>query len=423
MKIKYILATIILLLLLILRLSTYLHQQVPYKDGQQLDFKTRLNEEPEAKFNKQQFAVTVDDGERINIITGLKPTYQYGDILKIKGEISLKNYKERVLTNMENPDIQIDNNDQNFISSIATKIRRDSKKFYLENLSLTSAGLLNGIIFGGNQGMPYSFLQDLRSSGVVHVIAASGMNVTFVASAMIAILGSFLKRRIALTIAIIGIIFYAFLAGFEPSIVRASIMSVLAFSASLLGRQNLSLLALAITGYVMIFFNPSLVTDIGFQLSFLATLGILLIKPIIDSSAKSLGKIGSLISDDLGTTISAQIATLPILLSVFGSYGMLSILVNALVLWTVPVLMVLGSLALAFGTVFVPLGRLFLYLAVPVLYFFENTVRYFGNFGWTLTIPKVSPAVWIGYYLLLFAGIILIHQHRAKNKHKRENTS
>ena len=67
--------------------------------------------------------------------------------------------------------------------------------------------------------MPDTFMQHLRSVGVLHVIAASGMNVTFVAGALIYLLGGFLRRQIALVLGILGMVFYLFLAGFEPSIV------------------------------------------------------------------------------------------------------------------------------------------------------------------------------------------------------------
>jgi hypothetical protein len=82
--------------------------------------------------------------------------------------------------------------------------------------------------------------------------------------------------------------------------------------------------------------------------------------------------------------------------------------------------MILGSLSLLFGIIFEPLSRIFLFLSEPILFFFERVVMYFGNLGWTLTIPAISQTVWIGYYFLLFAVVFLIHQKRTKNKHSQE---
>jgi len=409
---RFIFISILLFLVLGLRFFLFSQDYSSYKDGQSLMFTTRLTEEPQEKFGKQQFRVRTPRGDKITIITGLNPLYQYGDKIKISGSVSQKDYKGHTFSSMKNPTLQIDNTDQNFISQAATIIRRRASTLYQNNLPPVSASLLTGIVFGGNQGLPDKFVQQLRSSGVVHVIAASGMNVTFVAGALIGILSAIFKRQTALTIAILGIVFYAFLAGFEPSIVRAAIMAILAFSANLLGKQNLALLSIFLTGYIMLMLSPILISDVGFQLSFLATLGILLIKPLLP-----FGK-NVFLLDDLGTTIAAQIATVPILLSVFGSYGILSIVVNGIVLWTVPVLMILGSLGLLFGMIFAPLGKIFLFLSEPILFFFERTVAYFGNLGWTLTIPSVSPTVWVGYYFLLGAIIILFQKRKQKVENK-----
>lgn len=410
---KTIIISIVLMLLLGMRFMLYYQNQKSFKDGQKLEFKTRLTEEPQVIYGHQQFRVKPGNGERITIITGLNPVYQYGDSIRVSGTVSQKYYKGRKLISIKDPSLQVDNTDHNFITGAATYIRRKSKTIYENNLSPSSSSLLIGIVFGGNQGMPQKFLTQLRNSGVIHVIAASGMNVTFVATALVSILGIIFKRQIALTIAIFGILFYAFLAGFEPSIMRATIMSILAITGTLLGRQNYAVIFVFITGFVMLFISPFLIIDVGFQLSILATLGILIIKPLFPQ-----GK--NILIDDLTTTISAQITTLPVLLSVFGSYGILSILVNALVLWTVPILMILGVLALVFGIIFESLGKIFLFLSEPILFFFEKVVGYFGNLGWTLTVPSISGAVWIGYYFLLFAAIFLIKQKRAKNEHVSE---
>lgn len=404
-KARIFLLLVLLFLSIVFRFFFFFQDQSHYKSGQKLEFVTRLTEEPQIVYGKVQFRVKTEKGERITIITGLKPELQYGDRIQISGIITKKDYKGRIFTSIKNPTLQIVNKDQNFVSGTATFIRRRATSFFDENMPEISSKLLNGIVFGGNQGLPRNFLQDLRSSGVVHVIAASGMNVTFMAGALLYIFGAVFKRKIALTIAIFGIIFYAYLSGLEPSIIRASSMSILAFSASFFGRQNLSIVALFITAYIMLFLNPNTINDVGFQLSFLATLGILILKPLIKNKDKNF------LIDDLGTTISAQATTLPILLSVFGSYGLLSIVVNGLVLWTVPILMILGSLAVLFSIVFEPIGKVFLFLALPILFFFEKTITFFGNLGWTLTLPPVSPMVWVGYYLIIIAIVIFLQKN------------
>jgi hypothetical protein len=121
------------------------------------------------------------------------------------------------------------------------------------------------------------------------------------------------------------------------------------------------------------------------------------------------------VSDDIMTSLAAQITTVPILLGVFGSYGLLSLVVNALILWTVPILMALGSLAIGLGFFFAPLGKLFLFLSYPFLWFFESIILLFGDAGWVLQIPEVSIAVWIGYYVML-AALVLVHKKKVMEK-------
>jgi competence protein ComEC len=161
-----------------------------------------------------------------------------------------------------------------------------------------------------------------------------------------------------------------------------------------------------------------LIEDIGFQLSFLATLGILLVKPLLDSWLavwKDKIRFISTLNDDITTTLSAQIVTLPILLGVFGSYGLLSVLANALTLWTIPILMTLGSLAILLGIVFAPLGKLFLFLSYPLLWFFETVVNFLGQVGWVLEIPAMPMVVWFGYYLILGA-IVWSNKKQIQNR-------
>lgn len=417
---------IIIILILIIGLGSrffiYFSQPQNLKNGQKLEFKARLSEVPQLKNGRQEFRIKSSSGKRIKITTGLSPQFQYGDKLHISGIVKSNEYKGNTFFTMNFPKLQLINNDQNFISGAAAQIRNFANKLYQKSLPPISSSLLSGMVFGGDNGLPKNFMEDLQVSGVVHVIAASGMNVTFVASALIGVLGALFRRQIAITIAIFGVLFYAFISGFEPSITRASIMAIIAFSASLLGRQNFALASLILTAFIMLFYSPFLISDVGFQLSFLATLGILLIKPILDSGFKRLGPLSKLVGDDLGTTIAAQLATVPVLLAVFGNYGVLSILINALVLWTVPILMIIGTIGLLLGFIFEPLGQVFLILSVPILFYFQKIVQYFGNLGWTIQIRELSIFVWIGYYLLLFSGIIMINQNRIQKELKRENT-
>ena len=198
--------------------------------------------------------------------------------------------------------------------------------------------------------------------------------------------------------------FYAVLAGLEPSIIRASIMGILVFSAQILGRQTLAINGLFLAGYTMLLVDPTLISDIGFQLSFVATLGLVLILKI-----KAIGKIW-VIGEGVNTTIAAQIATLPILLANFGTYSIYSILVNGLLLWTVPILMIIGGIGAILGLILMPLGQLLIYLCYPLLLYFETIVNIFGKIGGAITIESLSWQFILGYYCLLSSVLLILRK-------------
>jgi competence protein ComEC len=185
-------------------------------------------------------------------------------------------------------------------------------------------------------------------------------------------------------------------------------MAIIAFSAQVLGKQRDGLCALCLTALIMLFWQPNYLTDVGFQLSFVSTLGILVIP-------RFLKRFENGITSDLITTISAQITTLPILVSGFGVYSLWSIVVNALVLWTVPILMILGGLAAILAFVFKPLAIILLYLCLPFLLFFEAVANYFAGLSGVISIENVPWQFAFGYYLVLIAVLAFASQKMQNN--------
>jgi competence protein ComEC len=245
------------------------------------------------------------------------------------------------------------------------------------------------------------------------------MNITMVAAFLNSIFTLFLRRQMALFASILGIVFYAFLAGMQPSIIRAAIMGILVFSSQILGRQSLGAYGLFLTAFIMLFISPQLIFDVGFQLSFTATAGLLYINPIFNR----VGKIRNLINrypflEDISITLSAQIATLPILLVTFGTYSLWSIAVNALVLWTIPVLMILGGVGAIVGMIFAPLGSVLVYLCLPLLLYFQKIVTFFGSLGGILEINTLPLAFVLGYYCLILSLIFYFSKPKNNETYK-----
>ncbi len=401
----------IFLLLLIIRIVLFFQSRPIFKNGENLNLKTTLLSEPQIVRSTQRLFLD-EEGNKIYVITSLYPQFHYADTINISGTLRSRviNNKQSILT-MYYPEIEPVKNSENSILAITSIIRQKLISFFEKNLPSTSSSLLLGIVFGIKESFPKSFFNNLRISGVLHVIAASGMNVTMTAGFLSSIFGFFFKRQTALVLSIFGILFYAILSGLEASIIRASIMGILAFSAQILGRQRLASYGLLVAGYTMVFVSPIVILDVGFQLSFIATAGLLYIKPLFERKDK-IKKIfnSSVVGEGLITTVSAQIATLPILLANFGIYSVWSIVVNALVLWTVPILMVLGGA----GAIFLAIeavGKVFLYLSLPLLIYFEWVVNIFSSRGGVFKIENVPWQFTAGYYFVI-AMIILLFRRK-----------
>src|SRR3989344_1930844 len=401
----------ILLLALIVRAFLYYQNQPQFFEGQEIDIAIILNSEPKIFSNRQVLSANLGLN-RLTIITSFLPQYHYQDKLRISGKL-----ESRVLKNGSKLFIlyfpKIDKGNQDIILKSIVQLREKFIDLFNHTLPLNYSSLLFGITFGIKGKMTEEFLNNLRITGVLHVIAASGMNVTLFGGFITAVFGFFLKRQIALFLSIFGILFYVFLAGFEPSIIRAAIMGILVFSSQILGRQRLSVYGLILAGYFMVLLSPDTIFDIGFQLSFVATAGLLYIRPIFYSSEPIKRILGnSLVGEDIATTISAQAAALPILLANFGIYSIWSIVVNALVLWTVPILMVIGGVGGGLGLFFDLAGKSVIFLSFPFIFYFEKIVNLFSGLGGIVAIGNLSWQVIAGYYLLLISLIYARRTHK-----------
>lgn len=407
---------VFLLLFFGLRFYLFYKNQPQHRNGEYLSFETRILSAPQFFSNQQRISVNLENGERIFITAPPYPQFSYGDSVRISGTLQARVIEnKKLILSMYFPKIEANKNGKNspIQSGLAVTgfVRQKVTLFFEKNLPPISASLLLGIVFGIKENMPKDFTNDLRISGVLHVVAASGMNVTMVGGFLSAIFSFFLKRQYALVLSILGICFYALLAGLEPSIIRASIMGILAFLAQILGRQRLAAYSLFIAAYIMLFVSPSTLFDVGFQLSFMATLGLTTIRPIFDRNKKLKSLLNkSFFGGDVLTTVCAQASTLPILLANFGSYSFVSILINGLVLWTVPILMTLGGIGGLLGIILEPVGAIFLYLSLPLLLYFQKVVSVFAQVFGTFTFTSFSWQFTIGYYLMLISLIIFFLQ-------------
>ncbi|OGY17424.1 MAG: hypothetical protein A2784_03360 [Candidatus Chisholmbacteria bacterium RIFCSPHIGHO2_01_FULL_48_12] len=272
--------------------------------------------------------------------------------------------------------------------SVTAGLRQQWQGVYRQVLPEPQASLVAGMTFGWNLSVQESFYQSLQRTGVLHVVAASGQNLTILAQMLLILFCRFVSRRQAIGLLIAAIIGYTILSGMSPSIVRAAIMATLSFVALSRGRQQDGLWMLFIAAAAMLIWRPLLIFDVGWQLSVAATAGLLLMRP----------------KNELGVTLAAQVATLPILLLTFERVSLISPLVNLLVAPLVPVIMVGGGLTAVAGSMWIGLARGFGLLVWVPATAFVRVVEVMGRVPWAQVEIKGLPWWWaVGYYLVLGA--------------------
>ena len=368
------LVVFLLILLFFLRWKT-LPSSPDFKSGQEVRITGALREEPKIVGSTQRFSLA-----GIEIKTFVYPEYFYGDYLIATGILKEKygqwlfDYQE---IRKEITQIQKQGIEQKILGSISA-LRRRVEKVYRFSLPEPQASLMAGIVLGSKSGFPYDFYQSLKKTGTLHVVVASGMNITLVAIFLINFFVLFLNRKLAVFLAFLGIWFYVILAGWEAPVVRAGIMGSLAFIAQGLGKEKAAIRGLIFAGGLMLFINPNYLFDLGFQLSFAATAGILFVYPKLKSLKKA-RRIFALpgFGDNLASTLAAQTLTLPIMIFNFGGVNPISPLVNAFVLWTIQWIMAIGALAGLFGLINPTLGKIICLPAYVLLTFFIKTVELF----------------------------------------------
>ncbi|MCL4360035.1 ComEC/Rec2 family competence protein [Patescibacteria group bacterium] len=249
------------------------------------------------------------------------------------------------------------------------------------------AGLLAGILFGTRASLPRDLTQELITSGTIHIIALSGMNISLVTAMVGTTLLRWFSRRIASLLSVIFIIGFVWFIGPSPSVIRAAIMGILSLLAVVFGRQRWTLFFWLVAGASMLLYRPAWLTDLSFELSVLATLGIILfggggnaapgihkdgatscsdepadnphpsffrlVRSVLIHAGETAGRT---LRDDLQVTLAAQVFTIPLILIVFHRISLVSPLSNLLIGFLIAPLTIAGWAAAVLGFFVLPLG-------------------------------------------------------------------
>ncbi|MEK7501387.1 MAG: ComEC/Rec2 family competence protein [Patescibacteria group bacterium] len=356
---------------ILIRMKTKLYPRFTY--GNDVSFSGKLN-------------------EPFNFKSGTGRAFDYKGYLA-KDDIYYEIKSAKVISNSEEKK-------GNSISSILFRLKRG----FVNNLEIVlgepHAALAAGLVVGEKSALGKDLLNDFRIVGLIHVVVLSGFNITIVADALRRML-SFLPRVWGITIGGAGITLFGILVGGGATVVRSCFMSGVALSADLIRRDYNVVRALGFAGLLMLIQNPSiLLHDPSFQLSFIATLGLILLAKPIENHLTFIPERFSL-RGTIATTFATQIFVSPLILYMMGQISIIGVIVNILILPFIPVTMLFVFLTGAVGFISFPLSQIIGWVAHFLLSYELFVVEHFARLPFAaLYIPQFSGWWVAGFYAM-----------------------
>jgi competence protein ComEC len=377
-----------------------------YNDGPAVRFRAVVSGEPDERGTSLRLRLSArevfdggwqDTSGGVLMRAGLFPQYNYGDLLEVTGKLetppTLEDFDYReylarhgVYSSIAYPKVTLLATGQGSpLWAGLYDLRADLGSALADALPEPEASLAEGILLGRRTSLPPSLSQAFNDTGTSHLLAVSGYNVTLVAGLFIAGLAWLIGRRRAAWLALAAIVGYAFLVGGQPSVQRAAVMGGLYVAATALGRQSGALQALALAGAGMTAFDPQLVKDASFQLSFASTLGLIVFAPGLRSHLERALMPGD--GDDslpgpvraavelLAVTLSAVAFTLPIVAVDFGRISLVALPANLLTVPTFPLIMITAALTAVGGMVSSTVGAFLGWLTWPAVAYLRAVVE------------------------------------------------
>lgn len=346
------------------------------------------------------------------------PQYHYGDRVKVFGELqepvefdkfSYKNYLSRygIYSVMYRPWVEVIKTGQgNWFWHGMTFLQNK----FMEKINLLfpepHASFEAGLLVGARKGIPPDLMEKFNITGLTHIIAISGYNITIIIVFVMWMLKS-LPRRISFIIAIISIILFTLFVGASPAVVRASIMGILGLIALNYGRQSNIHITILFSAFFMVLWNPKILWwDVGFQLSFAAVLGLIYVAPLFEKYAKKLPEAFG-IREAILMTLSAQVTALPIIIYNFERLSIIAPLANLLVAFAIPPAMLFGFVAVILSFVFHGLGLFVAYITWGVLSYIIKIIELMAAVPYaSVDLLGMRLEMVIGYYSLLIVFLV-----------------
>lgn len=414
--------------------STWIHF---LNDGPAVTLTGQISRDPEVFGRFQRIKVgnlSLDSGQplkgKILVKARRYPAYNYGDRVQITAELatppefndfSYRDYlaAQGVYSLVSFPKVQvISTNGGNRLYRALLSFRHLLEARISQLLPEPEASLLAGVLLGVKRNLPPNFYESLQKSGTLHVVVVSGQNITYTILAFLG-LGSLLltSRTYKIALSAIGIIAYALMVGGEAAVWRATLMGLAVLIAALWGRRRQAQGILLLSAAVLLAINPQSLWQVGFQLSFAATAGIIFLQDILKDRLQVLPK---LIRDGLITTLAAQAAILPVLVHNFQSLSLISPVSNLLIFWLVPLITTFGGVTALSSLLFLPLARWLSFILFVLLKAFVVIVELTAKVPLAqIEIPRLPVWVWVGYYLILVFVVVRGKAQKSGHVQKR----
>jgi competence protein ComEC len=306
----------------------------------------------------------------ITVFAPKYPEYKEGDRLVISGFVDSDG-------KLFKPQIEFIGASSNLLT-FTSGLRREVLSKIRTLLPEREATLVAGEVLGASD-IPSEFKAELTKTGTIHVVVVSGQNLMIVAGVFMAF-SRYIGRRKSLVLSVFAIFLYALLAGFQPPVVRAMIMVLVATLALFAGRQVSVLLAIFLAAVLIVIFSPSSLFTISFQLTFAATLGIVTLGQVLQKKFRRIPFLG----ENAAIALSSFVFTAPVILYYFGRISLLAPIANILVAEAVFPIMILGFFLSVTSIVFSPLAALFALITYAPAHYFSLVVAFFAkiDFGY-----------------------------------------
>jgi competence protein ComEC len=399
--------------------------QISFYNGEKFTFSGVVAAEPDTRDNGTKLKVKseklkIGGGERevggnVLVNAALYPVFHYGDELEVTCKLQkpepIEDFaydkylaKENIYSVCYWPDIKfIKSGEGNKIVAGVLFVKEKLVATVDRILPEPQAAFLGGLLYGAKRGIPQSLMDMFSITGTTHIVAISGYNITILAALLLQITkGLGLGRKKSFWFALGGILFFVILTGAAASVIRAAFMGSLVLLAGQVGRISKITNALLFAAAAMLVFNPKILAfDVGFQLSFAATIGLVFLSPIFE---KYLVKLPSVfgVKESLATTMSAIVFTLPLILYTFGRISIVAPFANILILPMIPLTMAVGSVAVLGGMIYSGLGQILGWLAWIFLSYIIKAVEILAAIPWASA--EVSGVHWI--FLIIFYFLI-----------------